>query len=493
MAVITKRRHSEAHENGVSRAVSGPLRAGITGSYARDGVATTTGTGRPSLRCGSLPMLSIWLDLTFENRCVIVAVFGLFGGALANWMIYRFVYFNPRTISPWGPCPEGATPRTFWDRLPVFGWCFLRRESKWHGAGFWIRPLLIELGTAISLVWLFQFETQSGELLPAQMRLIQVLADFETYANSLFFAHAILFVLMVAATFIDFDERIIPDLITIPGTVLGLLLAATLITGADGASETLAFLPTVNFVQNSDVLTYRPTTFDAPWFSGDQTWFGERGLLWGLGIWTTWCFALCDRRWSGAILRRRGFRRAVKHFSNGLFHHTFWKVLFGLWIIGCVAVTAVWGIGEQYWLGLFTALVGLAAGGGAIWSIRIVATWALRMEAMGFGDVTLMAMIGAFVGWQAVLIAFFLSPFAAIVIVLLRYVITRDTQTPYGPYLCAGTMLTIVCWDGIYQDWLRANLLLFGSTLLWLCMAMLGLMAVMLFVWRLIKTALFYR
>jgi hypothetical protein len=54
-------------------------------------------------------------------------------------------------------------------------------------------------------------------------------------------------------------------------------------------------------------------------------------------------------------------------------------------------------------------------------------------------------------------------------------------------------MLTIVLWDSVYQDWLRSNLLFFGSTLLWLCIAMLGLMAFMLFVWRLIKTALFQR
>ena len=437
-------------------------------------------------------MPSVWLNLTFEIQCVLVAMLGLVGGALANWMIYRFAYFNPRQISPWGPCPDAAT-RTFWDRLPIIGWCFLRRESKLHGAGFWIRPLLIELGTAISLVWLFQFETQSGELLPPNMRLAANLADFSPYANTLFFVHAVLFILMVAATFIDFDERIIPDLITIPGTLLGLLLASTLVTGSANGSVTLPFMPTISYLQNNEIPVYQPTTFDAPWFTGNQSWFGERGLVWGLGIWTAWCFALCDRRWSGVILRRRGFQRAAQHFINGLFHHQFWKVLFGLWLIGSCIVVSVWCIGEQHWHGLFTGLVGLAAGGGAIWSIRIVATWALRIEAMGFGDVTLMAMIGAFVGWQAVLIAFFLSPFAAIAIVLIRYVITSDTQTPYGPYLCAGTMLTILFWNSIYQDWLRPNLLLFGSTLLWLCIAMLGLMAFMLFVWRLIKTAIFYR
>ena len=40
--------------------------------------------------------------------------------------------------------------------------------------------------------------------------------------------------------------------------------------------------------------------------------------------------------------------------------------------------------------------------------MRLIGTFALRREAMGFGDVTLMMMIGTFLGWQACLILFFL-------------------------------------------------------------------------------------
>ena len=74
-------------------------------------------------------MLSIWLDLTFQNQCVLVAVFGLIGGAVANWMIYRFAYYNPRLISPWGPRPEDASPRTFGIAC-LLSAGFLRRESS---------------------------------------------------------------------------------------------------------------------------------------------------------------------------------------------------------------------------------------------------------------------------------------------------------------------------------------------------------------------------
>ena len=72
-------------------------------------------------------------------------------------------------------------------------------------------------------------------------------------------------------------------------------------------------------------------------------------------------------------------------------------------------------------------------------------------------------------------------------IVLVRYMITRDAYTPFGPYLCAGTLMTIIGWDRFYRLWLSENLLLLGPLLLWFSFAMLGLMAVMLLIWRQIK------
>lgn len=425
-------------------------------------------------------MVTIWVGIPMALRLFLLVLAGLAGGALANFVIYRFAYFNPRLISPWGPAPPGAQPRKWSDRIPVLGWLGLRRESSVHGRGFWIRPLLIELAMPLAMLWLHWFETQAGGLLPEQVRFPQFLANYEATATHIFFAHALLLVLMTAATFIDFDERTIPDIITIPGTLFGLML---------GAITAEIFMPTA--IVNGGVLQIIPTTFDSPWFAPAE-WMTARGLWAGLGIWSTWCFALADWRWSGALLRRRGLARAIRHFLDGLFHYGFWKVLTAVWLVGAAGISVVWSLNGSAWLGLFSGLVGLAVGGGVIWAIRIVATWALNMEAMGFGDVTLMAMIGAFIGWQAALIAFFLSPFAAIVIVLVRFVITRDAYTPFGPYLCAATVMTMIWWDRLYSGWLADNLMLMGPILLWLSLAMLGLMAVMLFVWRQIKLRLLW-
>jgi prepilin signal peptidase PulO-like enzyme (type II secretory pathway) len=424
-------------------------------------------------------VITFWIGLPIAVRLGLLTLLGLAAGALANYLIYGFAYFNRRAISPWGHGPEGGPARRASDRVPVFGWWGLRRESEIHGPGFWIRPMLIELGMPLALIWLYFFETQWGGLLPPSLRFPQFLDGYEATATHTFVAHGLLLVLMTAATFIDFDDWTIPDIITIPGTLLALLLAAL---------STEIFMPTI--IVAGGVMQVLPTTFDSPWFVPDK-WMAENGLITGWAIWTAWCFSLADWRWSGALARRRGVPRAIRHFVNGLFHDGFWKVLAGIWILGAIGILWCWTINGATWLGLFSALTGLAVGGGVTWSIRLVATWALNMEAMGFGDVTLMGMIGAMLGWQAALIAFFLSPFAAIVIVLVRYVITRDAYTPFGPYLCAGAAMTVFWWDRLYNGWLSDNLLLMGPVLLWFSLAMLGLMGLLLFVWRHIKLRLF--
>ena len=217
-------------------------------------------------------------------------------------------------------------------------------------------------------------------------------------------------------------------------------------------------------------------------------WMSGGGLAAGLAIWTLWCFALADRR----VILRHGLAKAVEYFFARLVRHPSWKILAGIWLVGAIGVVIAYQIGGVHWFGLITALVGLAVGGGIIWAVRLVGSFAMQMEAMGFGDVTLMAMVGAFVGWQASVIAFFLAPLAAIVIVLVRFVITRDHQTPFGPYLCAGTALAVLYWDSVYNANFRLTIAIMGNWLLWGSIAMLGLLGAMLWVMRLFKQRFIY-
>ena len=162
----------------------------------------------------------------------------------------------------------------------------------------------------------------------------------------------------------------------------------------------------------------------------------------------------------------------------------------GFFFGGPVAIALVWNHGGEAWQSLFSALVGMVFGGGLVWAIRIIGTYALQVEAMGFGDVTLMAMIGAFLGWQPAMIAFFLAPFAAILIAVAQKILTRESHIAFGPYLCLGALLTIFFWRTI---WNRRADGIFDMG--WIIPGMVGcclvLMGVMLFVWRLIKMRLF--
>lgn len=64
-------------------------------------------------------------------------------------------------------------------------------------------------------------------------------------------------------------------------------------------------------------------------------------------------------------------------------------------------------------------------------------------ESMGGGDIKLLAMIGAFVGWQRVLITFFIAPFFGAIIGIINLLIKKDHTIPYGPFLSIGALLSI--------------------------------------------------
>lgn len=105
---------------------------------------------------------------------------------------------------------------------------------------------------------------------------------------------------------------------------------------------------------------------------------------------------------------------------------------------------------HSHWHGLSWSLAGLLAGGGITWLVLIVSSLILGKDALGFGDVTLMAMIGSFIGWQAVLFVFALAPLCGMILALLAWMLTGKPYVPYGPYLSAATLVVLLTWKWLW-------------------------------------------
>ncbi len=90
------------------------------------------------------------------------------------------------------------------------------------------------------------------------------------------------------------------------------------------------------------------------------------------------------------------------------------------------------------------SLLGLIGGGGFLWLIGFVSSKILKKEAMGFGDVKLLAMCGALFGVKTALLglmaASFLGTFFGLPMMWLRR-LNSERQIPFGPFICLGVML----------------------------------------------------
>ena len=407
------------------------------------------------------------LDTAPSWRLTGLFVLGTVLGSQINRGIYRLAW-SPRAIGPWSKPHADAARRHWFDYCPVVGWLTLRRENHLHGTAYWLRPFCLEILTGLGLASLYWWEVLSDGLAPQGPWLGRSILQL----HGQFLSHALLLCLMTVATFIDFDEKTIPDTITVPGTLLGLFIAAIL-------PESPLPVPHPNNGQIVTLLTTTPYSW-SNWLNG------PRGLLLGLLIYTCWCVALAPKTWT----LRYGWKRACSLLLASMVKKGRHWIPLGLLIGGLTGIFFSWQTLDEGRETLFSALVGLAFGGGLVWSVRIIAGVVLGKEAMGFGDVTLMSMIGAFLGWQTGLLTFFLAPAAAALISIGQWVLTRNREIAFGPYLCLSASMLLIGWRWV---WATTGMYFeLGWYIPLLILVSLVLMSLFLGGWRLLENFLFY-
>jgi leader peptidase (prepilin peptidase)/N-methyltransferase len=111
------------------------------------------------------------------------------------------------------------------------------------------------------------------------------------------------------------------------------------------------------------------------------------------------------------------------------------------------------GLGFSLWLGDWQAsLIGAVAGYGLFWLVARIFLWATGREGMGYGDFKLLAMLGAFMGWQALPFIVFVSSVLGMFVGGLFLLLVRRglrTEIPFGPYLAVAGMVWFVWSENI--------------------------------------------
>ncbi len=448
---------------------------------------------------------------------------GLFLGTQVNRAIYDWAWFVEQSPSPYSRKKRLAMESP-WRFLPVIGWWWTRGlagqtlyPTSLENAApdervlipvlskySCFRPMSIELlfGLGLpSLAWYIHSGSWLGvawnlNLIPGQVTTVWVWTAF----------HAVLIALLVIAAVIDWDERTIPDQVTTTGVVIALLVfaiwpAARLpnveFTGlAVSKVEPIHVFSPQNFPEKA-----KPSADNLPpgmlgWILWDRVLpiLDPRGWVGLLSVFVCWVFwavlimpSLCTLRfgwrkgwwlaWASVVRPARktsGLAKRARRVSP-----VTWVAL-TVMLLGWIIAGLSWSLGGERWEAVYSLSLSMALAGLGTWAVRLLASWAMGREALGFGDVTLMFMIGAAFGWQFALIVFPLAAVLAIGYVVFKLVTKGDNAMAFGPWLSAAAILVLLCWSSTWHDLTRQSVFGMGPLLMLVIVVCLCLMPVTL-------------
>ena len=280
--------------------------------------------------------------------------------------------------------------------------------------------------------------------------------------------HSIFFWFLAAAAWVDIRYRVIPDVITTPGVACGLialaifpeiLLPVPVITERSFAAATL----TEDFL-----VAWGPLNMSKAIDSSVQH------LATTITLFVLW-WAVCTARWTP---ENKEVSKDLGQKMSQWFSEPRNLVL----VFGIAVLSIVNWLGGVRLAALESGMIGLAVSAGIVWFTRAGASLALGREAMGMGDVTLMAMVGIWLGWQPAVLIFFLATFIGLAHGLFQLVMHRENELPFGPSLCLAAVLVTLFWQFV---WGWASVLFDDVVQLGTVLGLVVLLtAVTLFLWR---------
>ncbi len=348
-----------------------------------------------------------WARVPFEFWSVVFFVFGCIVGSFLNVCIHRLP-LEQSVVSPPSHCPHCNYSIPWYLNIPLVTWVYLRGKCANSGAVISARYFLVELLTGVTFLicWLV-FGHQSAWL---------------ALVYCLFLSG------LITATFIDYEHYIIPDQITLGGTVVGFLcsfgvpaLHGVTRTGASLRESFWGIVVGAGLIYG--VLRAGKLVFGRQKFklnSAAKIIFTETALV--LPDQEILYEELFYRKSDVIRVDASTVELADRCYQNVTIHLTPTKLRIGEEEFDPETVPCLEAVTEHL---------------------------ILPREAMGLGDVKFMAAIGAFLGWEAVLFTLAVGAMIGSVYglgMIISKKMTPATRMYFGPFLAAAA--TIWIFDG---------------------------------------------
>jgi len=409
---------------------------------------------------------------------IFLAVIGACVGSFLNVVIYRL----PRgesIVFPPSHCPRCGRRIRWYDNIPLVSWLALRGRCRFCGSAISPRYLLVEATTAILVAGLY-----------VSYYVLNLRAGAGDFAHSwpTFAAHAALLCGLLACSMVDVEHWVVPLEVCWVVSALGVIVAgawpgqwmpAVSLPGA--AAAVGAALGLVAGLVGLHYGIIRRSFIDvadkppAPPAKKDKSTGLSSGKQQG------------KRSGKKSGQKRKG-RKArplavavtaddgVNPRCEVLHELLFLLPAIVLALVGWLVVARLpacrqgWsslisGPAGPHVIGASSALFGYLVGGLWIWGVRILGTLCFGKEAMGLGDVHILAAVGAVTGWIVPSLVFFLAPLFGLLWALYLWLRRNQRELPYGPWLAVATLAVMLFYDPLakllrpYADTLRALLL----------------------------------
>ncbi|HTU93861.1 MAG TPA: prepilin peptidase [Gemmataceae bacterium] len=385
-----------------------PDRGKIRGQVRNEPEASTTEGMSVADASGSLALLyndSMLVAAWIAFLLIMLLLLGSAVGSFLNVCIVRLPQ-GRSLIRPASSCGQCGKSIRWQDNIPLVSYWRLRGRCRACGAPFSMRYFWIELLTGFLFILIYHLEIAHN------IHHFQVWAwyndDYEYALMQMFdprqwlvfSTHAVLGCLLIVATACLWEHGWVPTRVTIAGALLGLLAALLLPwPWPDQTSPALVASSMSEIAWSNEVRVFSGGSRPGAIVAGRPWWWGE----------------------------------AMRH--QGLYPWPVWGPL------------PQWLPPGNWRLGLATGLAGVLVGAVLAGLVRLLFNLGVGAEALGGGEISLLMIAGAFLGWQPIVAAALLALIPGLATATLQWTMRKRNRVSYGLWLAPAL---VAVWMGWY-------------------------------------------